>query len=134
MPIQTPNERSDLYDSYDVREHDFVPSAAYRDATMPVWMRNAIMARAHQRQAETDNTALPTVGVVQVMEVEPVVKLVQNWRNESSVTVVSLAGNRTGNNDTLRTAEVKALRDLADRLEHNNIQPGPLVVNILVEP
>ena len=133
MPIKHPQERPDLYDSYDVRERDFEPTAAYREATMPSWMREAIVARARQPQAEADSPVLLPVGKVQMMALAPVVELVKQWPNRSSVTVVSLPANRVGDVEELRKSEIKALRDLADRLEHKSMQPGPLIVSILVE-
>lgn len=133
MPIQTPRERPDLYDSYDLPNLEFKPSAAYLEATMPSWMSDAIKDRARQHQAEADNPALSSVDEMQIMKVGPVVELVQQWQNENSVTVVSLPANRAGGVDALRKAEINALRKLADQLEHNNIQPGHLIVNILAK-
>ena len=134
MPIQPPQERPDLYDSYDLPAHEFKPSAAYREATMPSWMRDAINDRARQHQVEADSSAESTVSEVQTMQVGPVVELVQRqWQNENSVTVISLSTDRAGSVEALRKAEADALRTLADRLEHNGIQPGPLIVTILAK-
>ena len=127
MPIQNAQERPDLYDSYDLPEREFEPSAAYREATMPSWMREAIIARAHQHEAEADSAAQPIVSNVQTAEV---VERVRRWPDRSFVTVVSFPDNRAGDIEQLRKSEISALRNLADQLERNHLQPGPLIVDI----
>lgn len=125
MSIPPPQERPDLYDSYDLPERDFKPGARYLEATLPSWMSETV-----PQQSATVGATLSGDGEVQMMDVGPVVEMVQLWPVEAQVTVVSLSAHREGDGGKLRQIEINALRELADQLERNVIEPGRLVVNI----
>jgi hypothetical protein len=119
MSINDPQERPDLYDSYDVPEQDFVPNTDYMDATMPSWMRNLIVSHAREQANKTSD--------VEIITVEPAINRVKQWGIQSSVTLVSLSGNCEG--DDLRTSEINALLEVINQLRNNEIQPGPLILD-----
>lgn len=129
MPLPSPNERPDLYDSFDLPAQSFVPDAAYREATMPQWMRQAIAA--HARQPPQARSAPPRV---QVMTVQRVAELMADY-SENAVTpmeiaVVAVPESGATDLQARRRREVQELRWLADELERGVLEPGPLIVNL----
>ena len=121
MALKSPKERPELYDGYDIPVKEFEPSAAYREATMPSWMREAIVDSATQPSRRRKARLAVTV-------LKPG-RLVGLWRSRKPI-AVSFVSVDAKDLEALRREEISTLRELADQLEKKKIQPGTLVVDV----